>query len=79
MVTTETRSTSASTQAVRMEELIRAHREEVARLRLKFGDPEEALSTFIRERFDLEALIPDDQSVNGDYLSAWEDDDCDDW
>ncbi len=55
MSTTVSRST---THAERIEELIRAHREDVARLRTEFPDPGAALSTFVRERFDLAALVP---------------------
>jgi hypothetical protein len=35
---------------------IAEHREEVARLRAKFGDPTEALARFVRETFSAEAL-----------------------
>ena len=37
-------------------ELIGEHRAEVARLRAEVGDPEEALSAFVREHFDQDAL-----------------------
>lgn len=53
------------------------HREEVARLREQLGDPEEALSAFIREHFDRDAL---EQAVRAtfDEMGAWCDDDDDD-
>lgn len=79
MVATDTRSTTPSTHVERIEGLIKKHKEEVARWRLEFGDPEEALSKFVKDRFVLEALIPDDQSDSDDLLTEWEDDDSDAW
>lgn len=62
------------TQAERVAEQIKRHKEEVARLRAEIGDPAEALDAFVREHFTLEAFLPDGERA------IWEmDDDEDDW
>ena len=55
-----TASTTPSTQAVRLERRIRSHKEEVARLREQIGDPQAALFRFVTERFEVQAIVPDD-------------------
>lgn len=50
------------------------HRREAARLREKWGDPEEALSAFVREHFDPEALAEVMRESEGG-ASFWHDDD----
>ncbi len=60
------------TQAERREQRIRRHKEEVVRLREEFGDPREALFRFIVERFEPEALVPDDHLRP---TGLWEDND----
>ena len=59
----------ADAQAARREQHIKEHKEEVARLREKFGDPAAALDKFILENFSLEALLPDGERP------IWEEDD----
>ena len=54
-------------------DLIEEHRAEVARLRAEFGDPEEALSAFVREHFDPDALaLAYDAMLR--HPGAWPDD-----
>lgn len=49
------------------------HREEAARLREQYGDPEDAVSSFIRTHFDREALEEALRaSLEGEAL--WDDD-----
>ena len=64
-----------------LEERIRAHKEEVARLREELGDPQGALFQFITERFEVQALIPDEQLKNGsrNIVLEEEDDDLNGW
>ena len=59
----------------RLEQRIRSHKEEVARLREELGDPQAALFRFIIQRFEIQALVPDDRSRQGARRTAWEDDD----
>lgn len=57
-----------------LQRILDEHRREVARLREKFGDPDEALSAFVREHFDPEALAEViRESEEG--ASFWNDDD----
>ena len=63
-------SATTTTQAERLAEVIKQHKEEVARLREELGDPLEALSVFVRDTFDLESLIPPDRR-----RAIWEEDD----
>jgi predicted nucleic acid-binding Zn-ribbon protein len=62
-------------QAERLEERIRAHKEEVARLRERIGDPEEALSRFVTEHFEVQALVPDERSGQARGTALWDDED----
>jgi hypothetical protein len=75
--------TTRPTQAARLEQMIREHKEEVARLREEFGDPAEALDKFILERFSIEAFLPDDWSPGDEFRPIWEwreeDDDSGAW
>ena len=71
--------TSTSTQAAWLEKRLKEHRAQVAQLRNRFGDPEEALSKFIRERFELEALMPKDRTVDEPEATTQADDDIDAW
>jgi hypothetical protein len=59
----------------RLENRIRSHKAEVARLREELGDPQAALFRFITQRFEVQALVPDDRPKQGVRGSAWEDDD----
>jgi hypothetical protein len=65
---------ATTTQAERREQHLKAHKEEVARLRAEIGDPAQALDRFIVENFSLEALLP-----YGERAVWEEDDDRDDW
>ena len=47
---------TTSTTAKALERRIAEHRREVARLRERYGDPEEALSAYVRDHFDRDAL-----------------------
>lgn len=51
-----TRSTTKTRHSPELARLLARHRREAERLRREFGDPEEALSAFVRETFDQEAL-----------------------
>lgn len=62
-------------QSGRIEQRIRKHREEVARLRAQVGDPQEALFRFMTERFVVQALVPEDRGAEEPHTSLWEDDD----
>ena len=66
--------TPPATQAERMEQRIRRHKEEVARLREEIGDPRAALFANIAERFDPQVLEWDEQPP---HLLLWEDDELD--
>jgi hypothetical protein len=77
MVSTNARPTTPSTRNERLEQRIQEHRVEVARWREQNGDPAEALDRFIRERFDIRALIPDDSHIGEGGTFWWEDDDSD--
>ncbi len=58
---------------VAMQDRIRRHKEEVARLREEFSDPGAALSAWVLENFELAALIEVDGTVEEDEndLDAW--------
>jgi predicted nucleic acid-binding protein len=57
----------------RLERRIEEHKAEVVRLRAELGDPQAALDAFIRETFDVEALLPDDPA-SPDARTTWWDD-----
>lgn len=48
---------AATATPIRLERRRAEHQAEVVRLRARFGDPEEALSSFIRNTFSYEALL----------------------
>jgi hypothetical protein len=56
-------------------EQIRSHKEEVARLREQLGDPQEALSRFIVERFEVQALVPAERLQQDSRITVLEEDD----
>lgn len=58
------------------EQRLRAHEEEVARLREQFGDPQRALFAFTRDRLDRESLLGGTHRA-GDWQVDEEDDDDD--
>lgn len=62
-------------EAWRRERRIKAHKEEVARLREEIGDPQEALFRFVTERFEVQAVVPNDGLARGSGRAVWEDDD----
>lgn len=66
---------TAVTQAERLAQLIKEHKEEVARLRAEIGDPAEALDKFVRDTFDLESFFPDPPSQEEPWERWAEDDD----
>jgi predicted nucleic acid-binding Zn-ribbon protein len=70
-----TAPTTPRAQAERLEQRIRSHKEEVARLREQIGDPQEALFRFVTERFEVQALVPDDRPGQDRRTAVWEDDD----
>ena len=54
------------------------HKDEVARLRGRLGDPEEALFAFVAARFGVRALVPDERpgrSADGVAGNMWDEDD----
>jgi trehalose-6-phosphate synthase len=57
-----------------IERRLRAHEEEVARLREEFGDPQHAPFVFTRDRLDRESLLGVAQR-DGDWPATEEDDD----
>ncbi len=57
-----------------LQRILEEHRREAARLREKFGDPDEALSAFVREHFDREALEEAIREFE-EGASFWNDDD----
>lgn len=71
-----TATESAPVLSERLQQRIEEHKAEVARLREELGDPQEALSAFVREHFSLEALLPDDPSRPVE-TSLWLDDEID--
>jgi hypothetical protein len=72
-MTSTTPTTPSRTE--RVEQRLRSHQEEVARLRAQIGDPQAALFRFVVERFDVQALVPDDQRGQEPSRTLWEDDD----
>lgn len=67
-------------QVERLEQRIRAHKDEVARLRALIGDPQEALFAFVVERFEVQALVPDErpgQPAHGSTGGLWDEDEDD--
>jgi hypothetical protein len=54
-------------------ELIAAHRANLPRLRAELGDPDEALSAFVREHFDRDALAAAYEAMLR-YPGAWAED-----
>lgn len=67
-------ATKQSTISPELQKVLDWHREEAARLREKLGDPEEAMSAFVREHFDQKALEQVAREMrNG--ASFWNDDD----
>ncbi|MGH2560513.1 MAG: hypothetical protein ACRDJH_15735 [Thermomicrobiales bacterium] len=58
-----------------LERVLAAHREEAARLREELGDPAEALSSFVREQYDREALEEVAREMR-EGASFWHDDDA---
>lgn len=57
MATSE--SATQPAQARRLEERLARHKAEVARLRAEFGNPQEALFAFTRDRFDFFSFFSD--------------------
>jgi hypothetical protein len=57
-----------------LEQRLREHQEEVARLREEFGDPQLALFAFTRDRLDRESLL-EVAHRDGNWPAAEEDDD----
>lgn len=70
-----TAQTTPLARAGRLEQRIREHQEEVALLRAQIGDPQEALFRFVRERFEVQALVSEDVEDQESRGSTWEDDD----
>lgn len=66
---------SATASAERLQERIRLHKEEMARLRAQVVDPQDALFRFIEERFDIQALVQDERPRQSMGETLWEDDD----
>jgi hypothetical protein len=58
-----------------LEQRLRAHREEVARLREEFGDPQVALFAFTRDRLDRESLLEGVRPNGDSQATDWDDDD----
>lgn len=68
--------TTKPTISPHLQRILDEHRKEAARLRKKFGDPEEALSAFVREHFDPEALAEAAREADKG-ASFWNDDNDD--
>ena len=60
---------------MRLKQRLEQHKEEVTRLREEFGDPQASLFRFITERFEVQALVPDDLPRQAARRTEWEDDD----
>ncbi len=77
---TATATSSTVIQAARLVRRLEQHKADVQRLRDEIPNPGEALSAFVRDRFELHALVPPDRSGHGLSTSAWEgDDEFDAW
>ncbi len=64
---------------VRLQERLREHKDQVTELRAELGDPAQALSKFMRDRFEWQAIAPTDgPDING-VLEVPDDDDPDAW
>ena len=79
-----TMASSPSTQRHEMSALLqqrlREHQEEVARLREEFGDPQLALFAFTRDRLEYESLLESArQPGDGQAIDQDDDDDLDAW
>jgi hypothetical protein len=59
-----------------LEQRLREHQEEVARLREEFGDPQLALFAFTRDRLDRDSLLESARQT-GDWQAIDQDDDDD--
>ena len=70
-------ATAPPSQAERLAQRIKEHKEEVARLRAEIGDPAEALDTFIRERFDIQAIFANRRPGPEGYWTLLEEEDDD--
>lgn len=68
-------SPTTSKQAEWLQERIKRHKEEVARLRAEIGDPAKALNELILRTFDREAIIADEPPGGRPDALGWEDDD----
>lgn len=64
-----------TSQQARMKERVKQHKAEVARLREELGDPELALSQFVVEHFELQAMMPNASDSQGPISEVLEDDD----
>ena len=63
-----------------LKQRLREHQEEVARLREVFGDPQQALFAFTRDRLDRESLLESArQTGDWEMIDQDDDDDLDAW
>ena len=76
--TTDTSPTKEATQAEHLAQRIKAHKEEVARLREEIGDPQAALFRFMTEHFTAEAIFPETNLPPEHRRPVWNVDD-DEW
>ncbi len=74
MIVATSESVTQSAQAKRLERRLERHREEVARLRAEFGNPQEALFAFTRDHFDFFSFFSDARDHRR-RESEWNDDD----
>lgn len=65
---------ATSTLSPKLEQRIKEHKLEVARLREEFGDPAASIAKFMRERFTIEAILPEDWTPENASWVAWDDD-----
>jgi len=63
----------------RFDQRLQAHKEEVTRLREQFGDPQEALFFFIRDKFELQSFFPGPRKRSRRRLDWDDDDNLDAW
>ena len=67
------------TPRMQLDEQIKQHRVEVERLRAELGDPDQALTDFVLQRFDSRVLEMSESETESPDRHAWDIDDSDGW
>ena len=65
------------TPRMQLDERVKQHRVEVERLRAEFGDPDQALTDFVLQRFNSRVLESSESETESPDRHAWDIDDSD--